>query len=493
MEIETLLCSLFLICFTFLILNHRNEQKFKNLPPSPPGLPILGHLHLLKTGPHRALDALSKKYGPVMYLHFGCRPVLIISSSSAAEQCFSKNDIVFANRPETLASKILGYNHTTLGFTPYGDHWRNLRRLTTIQVFSSASLSRSSAIRAEETRAMAKRLFRGSDQGTWMKVNLNCLFFGLVYDVVMVMVAGKRGSIMDEVFGASVVMDICDYVPLLRWMGFKGTEKKLVDLHRRRDCFLQGLIDEAREKINDSFSVGESNKTFVQTLLSIQEAEPEYYTDEILKGLILPMFTAGTHTTALTMEWAMSLLLNHPHELEKARNEIDNNITHGKLLKDSDLPKLPYLRCIINETLRLYPVGPLLVPHSSSEDCKVEGFDVPQDTILLVNAWAIHRDHKLWDEPEIFKPDRFKDIEGVFDSFRFIPFGMGRRACPGSGMAMRLMGLALGTLIQCFEWEREGHGLVDLEEVCGLTLSKAKKLEALYRPRPSMMNLLSQI
>ncbi|KAK6115971.1 hypothetical protein DH2020_008240 [Rehmannia glutinosa] len=403
-----------------------------------------------------------------MYLYFGRRPVLIVSSPSIAQQCFSKNDIIFANRPESHATKILGYNNTTLGFSPYGAHWKSLHRLITIQVFSSASLLYSTGIRAEETRLLVKRLLQGSNQTAWRKVNLNSFLFQLVYDVVMVMVAGKQGSIVDNIFGPSLIIDICDYVPLLRWVGFRGMEKKLVNLHQRRDSFLQGLVNEARDNIgrSRSFFLIEENKTFVQELI---------------------------HTTTLEWSGLCHFFLNHPHELEKARNEIDNNITHGKLLKDSDLPKLPFLRCILNETLRLYPVGPLLVPHSSSEDCKVEGFDIPRGTTLLVNAWEIHRDRKLWEEPEIFKPDRFKGIEGVFDGFRFIPFGMGRRACPGSGMAMRLMGLALGTLIQCFEWEREGHGLVDLEEVCGLTLSKAKKLEALYRPRPSMMNLLSQV
>lgn len=189
------------------------------------------------------------------------------------------------------------------------------------------------------------------------------------------------------------------------------------------------------------------------------------------------MFTAGTRTVALTMEWAMSLLLNHPKELAKARKEIDENIAPGLLLEDSDLVKLLYLRCIMNETLRLYPVGPLLVPHYSSKDCHVGGFDVPKGTTLLVNAWAIHRDPKLWEDPEALNPERFIGFEVGYDGLRFVPFGTGRRVCPGSGMAMRLMGLALGSFVQCFDWKREGFGLVDLEEVKGLTLSKEEALE----------------
>ncbi|KAL0314958.1 UNVERIFIED_CONTAM: cytochrome [Sesamum angustifolium] len=437
---------------------------------------------------------LSKLYPRSMarFCTFVWLPILLVSSSSAAEDCFSKNDIIFANRPESIANRIFGYNCTTIGFSPYGNHWRNLRRLTTIQVFSSASLQYSAASRGEETRFLVRKLFQGSDPTGWKKVNMNSFVFELVYNVVMVMVAGKRGSVMTNIFGPTKMLDICDYIPLLRWAGFKGMEHNMVNLQKIRDGFLQRLIDEGRKQIGDSSSV-EGKKTFVQALLSMQQAEPEYYTDEILKGLILPMFTAGTHTTALTMEWAMSLLLNHPNELGKVKEEIDSIVVPGKLLDDSDLQKLPYLRCVINETLRLYPVGPLLVPHLSSKDCSVGGLDIPAGTTLLVNAWAIQRDPKLWEEPEAFKPERFKGFEGGYDGLKFLPFGIGRRACPGSGMAMRLMGLALGTFIQCFEWKREGHNLVDLDEFTGITLSKVKPLEALYRPRSSLTSLLSQL
>lgn len=190
----------------------------------------------------------------------------------------------------------------------------------------------------------------------------------------------------------------------------------------------------------------------------------------------------------------MSLLLNHPEALEKARNEIDLHVTtSNRLMEDSDLPKLSYLRCAIYETLRLIPVAPLLLPHLSSEDCIVNGFNVPRGTNLLVNVWAIHRDPDVWEEPLKFKPERFEGIKSEDGKFKFFPFGMGRRACPGSGMAMRLMGMVFGTLIQCFEWERIGPELVNLEEGNGLVLPKIKPLEAICRPRPSASYLISQL
>lgn len=205
------------------------------------------------------------------------------------------------------------------------------------------------------------------------------------------------------------------------------------------------------------------------------------------------LLTAGTDTSVGTMEWALSLLLNHPSVLKKAQNEIDNYLGQTRLVNESDIANLPYLRCIINETLRMYPAVPLLVPHESSEACTVGGYRIPGRTMLMVNQWAIQRDPKLWVEPEKFKPERFEGLEGSRDGFKLMPFGSGRRGCPGEGLALRVVGLALGSLIQCFDWERISEEMIDMTEGPGLTLPKAQPLVAKCRPRPSMANLISQI
>ena len=205
------------------------------------------------------------------------------------------------------------------------------------------------------------------------------------------------------------------------------------------------------------------------------------------------MLSAGTDTSAGTMEWAMSLLLNNPEALVKAQAEIDSHLGKSRLIDELDMAELPYLRGIIKETLRMYPAAPLLVPHESSEECTVGGFRVPGGTMLLVNIWAIQNDPMLWAEPEKFKPERFQGPEGQRNEFMFSPFGAGRRGCPGEGLAIRVVGLALGSLIQCFEWERVGEEMVDMSEGTGLTMPKAHSLVAKCRPRPSMLNLLSQL
>ncbi|TXG49491.1 hypothetical protein EZV62_025366 [Acer yangbiense] len=208
------------------------------------------------------------------------------------------------------------------------------------------------------------------------------------------------------------------------------------------------------------------------------------------------MLLAGTDTSAVTMEWAMSNLLNQPEVLKKARDKLDPQVGQERLIDEPDVPKLQYLQSIISETLRLYPAGPLLVPHMSSSDCTVGGYDVPADTILLVNAWAIHRDPMLWDDPTSFKPERFKNYKDGSDQdqgHKLMPFGVGRRACPGIGLAQRVLGLTLGSLIQCFEWEKvDEKENVDMTEGNGITMPKAEPLVAMCKARPVMDIVLHQ-
>ena len=203
------------------------------------------------------------------------------------------------------------------------------------------------------------------------------------------------------------------------------------------------------------------------------------------------MVGAGTETTSTTTEWAMALLLNHPEKPKKAQAEIDAAVGTSSLITPDDVPRLGYLQSIINETLRLYPAAPLLLPHESSADCKVAGYDVPRGTMLLVNVYAIHRDPAAWEDPAEFRPERFED--GEAEGRLLMPFGMGRRKCPGETLALRTVGLVLGTLIQCFDWDRVDGAVVDMTESSGLTIPMAVPLEAMCRPRAAMRHVLEEL
>ncbi|KAL6227944.1 hypothetical protein ACLB2K_001898 [Fragaria x ananassa] len=300
-------------------------------------------------------------------------------------------------------------------------------------------------------------------------MELRSMLYELTFNNIMTMVAGKRYAgdkvankeegkefieIMDEAFPYSGGTNPGEFMPFLRWFDGNNYEKKVEKLGKRADAFLQRLIDEHKNR-----SASEGRNTMIDHLLSRQESQPEYYSDEIIKGPIQSLLIAGTDTSAVTLEWAMSNLLNHPDVLKKARAELDAQIGQERLVEESDLSKLNYLQSIISETLRLYPAAPMLLPHFASDDCIVSGFDIPSDTLVLVNAWALHRDPTLWDDPESFKPERFVMGRNKDEARKFIPFGMGRRACPGAGLAQREVGLTLASLIQCFEW-KSGRGLV---------------------------------
>lgn len=484
----------------------------KNLPPSPPSRPIIGHLHLLKQPIHRTLCELSKKYGDILFLRFGTRKVLVISSPSAVEECFTRKDVIFANRPRTLAGKHLNYNSTTMGFSSYGEHWRNLRRLTTIELFSASRVASFSEIRKEEVQLLLKQLFRDSSKQQ-AKAGLTASFMELTFNVMMRMIAGKRyygkevvdeearqfHNIIKEMEALRGSSNMNDFFPVLQWIDFQGLEKRMMGLKKKMDKFLQDLIEEhqkVRSQSSQSTKITglgnqKRNMTLIDVMLSLKETEPEFYTDQTIKGVIMSTLTAGSQTSAATLEWAMSLLLNNPETMQKAFEEIDAIVGTEHILDEVDVTKLNYLQNIINETFRLFPPAPLLLPHESSEDCTISGFHVPRGTMLLVNTWSIHRDTKLWVEPTKFMPERFEGGEG--EGYKLLPFGAGRRACPGAGLAKRIIGLTLGVLIQCFEWDRVSKEEINLTEGTGLTIPKAEPLEAVCRPRQSMVSLLSSM
>ncbi|XP_021908291.1 cytochrome P450 81E8-like [Carica papaya] len=491
----TLITVLFFINYLRKVRRSQSPAD-KILPPSPPfSLPFLGHLHLLREPLlHRTFWSLSQRLGPVFSLQLGSRFVLVVSSPSAVEECFTTNDVVLANRPQFIMGKDLAYDYSSVITAPYGDHWRNLRRICSIEIFSSTRLNASSNTRNDETQFLLRRLRRtSSGSGLFSRVELRPMFTELTFNIVIRMLAGKRyygenlscveeakefRELIGEIVEYGGATNPADFLPVLRWVDYQGIAKRSERLGRKTDAFLQGLIDEHRRKKGSP----EFENTMISHLLSLQESSPDYYTDLIIKGLVLIMLVAGTDTTGITIEWAMSNLLNHPYVLQKAKTELDTYVGADHLINESDLLNLTYLNAIISETLRLYPASPLLVPHESSDECKIGGYHIPRGTMVLVNAWGIHRDPKVWDDPASFRPERFEDGQGDAH-YKLLPFGAGRRACPGMALGIRTVGLVLGSLIQCFEWKRAGEEEIDMGEGKGITMPKAHPLIAMCKAR----------
>ncbi|PKA49769.1 Cytochrome P450 81D1 [Apostasia shenzhenica] len=502
--------------FFFFFFMKPKPSASSRLPPSPgPSLPFIGHLHyLLRLPLHRSLSRLAVSHSPVLLLRLGSRSALLVSSASAADECFTKNDFTFANRPMLPSSRRLSYNFTTLVAAPYGSHWRNLRRLIAVEAFSSARLN-SSPVVNEEVRALLRDLAGGGSN--FRKVEVRSQLEDLAFNVVMRMTVGKKyfggreeiatgdegrrfQRVVKEGFELAKESSVGDFLPILQWIGGRRMEERMERLEREADGLFQVVVEERRKErrrrvMSSAAGAGEmesgvDRRTIVDRLLELQEVDGECYTDEIIKGVILTMIAAGTDTVSQTMEWAMALLLNHPQVLEKATAEIDEHVGHQRVLEESDLPRLPYLNAVLRETLRLYPAAPLLLPHESSGDSTVGGFFVPAGTIIFVNAYHIQRDPEVWPEPASFRPERFGGGEKKMAT---MAFGMGRRCCPGEGLAMRVVGAAVGGMVQCLEWRREGEGEVDMEEGAGMTMPKKKPLLAVCGARSAMADALSKL
>ncbi|RCV40788.1 hypothetical protein SETIT_9G083600v2 [Setaria italica] len=493
-------------------INGKNKEM-QRLPPSPPAIPVLGHLHLLGKPIHAALARLAERYGPVFSLRLGSRETVVVSSAAHARECFTEHDVCFANRPRFPSLLLISFGGATLPMCGYGSYWRNLRRVATVQLLSAHRVSCMLPVISVEVRAMARRMFRSAAAapGGAARVELKRRLFEVSLSALMEVIARTKTSrteadadtdISPEAQEFMKALDVFipllsasnkwDYLPVLRWFDVFGVRSKILAAVTARDAFLRRLIDAERRRLDDDES--EKNKSMIGVLLSLQKSEPEVYTDTTIMALCSSMFSGGAETTSTTAEWAMSLLLNHPEALKKAQAEIDACVGPSRLLNADDVPRLGYLQCIISETLRLYPVVPTLIPHESTADCAVGGHHVPAGTMLLVNVYAIHRDPGMWADPAAFRPERFEAGGGAADGLFMMPFGMGRRKCPGEALALRTLGLVLGTLIQCFDWGAVGGAAgVDMAEGVGITLPRDVPLEAMCKPRQGMLRVLQEL
>ncbi|XP_073156554.1 cytochrome P450 81Q32-like [Henckelia pumila] len=489
-----------LYCTTVHVIN-----KLRNLPPSPfPALPFIGHIYLLKRPFHRSLSKVSRRYGPALFLKLGSRAVFLVSSPSIVEECLTnKNDLIFANRPDFLNGRHFGYNYTSLSWSSYGEHWRNLRRISSIELLSSHRIQMLSQIRADETLNLVRKLLHVTGEKSDRVVEVKSALFEYMYNVLTRMIMGKRyygksvknskeANLLEEIATETTNLafetNVIDYLPFMRWFGFQHVEKKLTSTHEKRDNFMQKVLEEQRGMMENIGSCSgdaattRKKKTMVEVLLDLQRSEPEYYTDETIKNLLLVLLQGGSSTSAIAVEWAFSLLLDNPHVLKKAQSEIDTHVGTDRLIAESDMAALPYLRHIILETLRLHPPISIIMPHRSSAECTVGGYRIPAGTILLVNTWEIHHNPKIWVDPETFRPERFEGVKEKKDlGFRLIPFGSGRRACPGENLAISVIGLGLGSMIQCFDWKKVGE--IDMSEGLGVTTPKVQPLLAKCTPR----------
>ncbi|PIA58218.1 hypothetical protein AQUCO_00500274v1 [Aquilegia coerulea] len=452
------------LLFLFMLVKQFKKSKSKHpsapLPPGPSKLPVIGHLHHLIGGlPHHLLKDLAKKHGPIMYLKLGQIPAVVISSSGVAQQMMKTHDLNFADRPLNLASIVMSYECKDVVMAPYGDYWRQLRKICVLELLSAKRVQSFWSVREEEVSSLIGRV--SSLAGS--QLNLSERIFMLVNDITARAAFGKTCkdkelfiSVMKEVIRLAAGFTIADFFPSLKFLEvISGARPKIEKIHKKIDKILSDIIREHKE--NRMAINGQVEEDLVDVLLRIQEGgELEFpITLDNVKAVTLDMFSAGSDTSATTIEWAFSELLRNPRVMEKAQGEVRRIFNGKKKIDPADMSDLNYLRLVIKETLRLHPSIPMLLPRQCRERCELEGYEVPKGSKVLVNAWAMGRDPENWKNPESFEPERFQDLSIDYKgtNFKYIPFGAGRRICPGILFGIANVELPLALLLYHFDWK----------------------------------------
>ncbi|KAL8111566.1 cytochrome P450 71A9-like [Apium graveolens] len=462
--------------FLTIIMNRKHEQN--RLPPGPRKLPFIGNLHQLGQFPHRSLQCLSRRHGPLMFLQLGSVPTLVVSSAAMAKETCKTHDLVFSSRPSLCALNKLGYKSSTITFAPYAEYWRQVRKIAVVELLRVKRVQSFKAIREQEVAFMIEKVANSSSS----LINLSELMLLLANNIVLRVVFSMKGSnygeknvksefdeILHETQDLLGMVNIADYLPWMGWFNkLNGVEARLGKNFRELDSFYDRAIQEHRECPRKARK--DEHEDLVDVLLRVQTAPNQdiALTDDQIKAVLTDMFIAGTDTSAATLAWTMSELIKKPSVMKKTQEEV-RGIVKGKgaFVQERGLPKLEYLPMIIKEALRLHPPVPLLLPRETTETRVIGGYEIPAKTRVFINATAISLDPELWDDPE----NSSIDFRG--QHFELLPFGAGRRGCPGTNFAVLTVELALANLLLSFDWrlpDRMNADDVDMEDAVGLTV-----------------------
>ncbi|KAJ1260068.1 hypothetical protein BS78_10G203400 [Paspalum vaginatum] len=490
------LVSLLIVLATKRRRGLAHGDECMRLPPGPWQLPVIGSMHHLAGQlPHRAMRDLARRHGPVMLLRIGEVPTLVVSSREAAREVMKTHDTSFATRPLSATVRVLTNGGRDIIFAPYGDHWRQLRKVAITELLSARRVLSFRAIREEEVGAML-RACAAAAAGS-RPVEMRARLSALVADATVRAVMGDRCKDRDvflreldrsiELAGGFNPADLWPSSRLVAWLSSAVRRAE-----RCRDTvfgILDGIIKEHLERMDGRGGAGEA-EDLLDVLLKIQrDCSLQIPLDmDVLKAVIFDIFGAGSETSATTLEWAIAELIRNPKAMRRATAEVRGAFGARGAVSEQELGELRYLHLVIREAFRLHTPLPLLLPRQSQEPCRVLGYDVPRGTTVLVNAWALGRDERYWPgDPEEFRPERFEAeasaVEFKGADFELLPFGAGRRMCPGMSFGLANVELALASLLLHFDWEAPGvssPGEFDMTEAFGITARR--KANLLLRP-----------
>ncbi|URE47056.1 Cytochrome P450 [Musa troglodytarum] len=399
MAIDPYLAAAAALCLLLHLLLRgflRRSTSRLPLPPGPRGFPIIGALPLVGAKAHANLARLAKRYGPIMFLRLGSHGCVVASNADAARAFLKTHDAQFANRPDPLSARDVSYQRQDLVMADYNPTWKLLRKVCSLHMLGGKAFAGWAAVRRDEFGRMIRSMHGLATKGEPVVLS-DVLVCALANILGMVLESNKFKNIVLDMLTGGAQFNIGDFFPSIAWMDLQGIQAKMRSVHVRFDAMLTKLLQEHEAP------------DFIDKLMENRVTEDgQTITDVNIKALISQdLFTAGTDTSAVTVEWAMAEMLRNPAILKRAQAEADAVVGRDRLLEESDLPKLAYLQAVCKEALRLHPSTPLSLPHFSYEECEVDNYRIPSNSRLLVNIWAIGRDPKVWADPLVFDPDRF--------------------------------------------------------------------------------------
>lgn len=462
---DLLTSSLFIIsivwlCSAIIATSNSRARKSSKLPPGPYPVPMIGNILQLGPKPHRSLAKLARKYGTVMSLKLGSITTVVISSPETARMVLQKHDSSLSSRAIPSAAAALRHDEFSMVWLPVENQWRKLRKICKEQMFSAARLDASQGLRREKLQKLCDYVEECSEAGQALDVgeaafttSLNLMSASLFSLEFAQLGSDSSQEMKDVVWGIMKCLgtpNFADYFPILKFADPQRILKQTTYYFGRLFAIFDQIIEERLK------SRGHKND-LLEALIDLNLKDQDHFTRNDIKHLLLDLFVAGTDTTSGTVEWAMAELIRNPSKMSRLSDEVRNFIEENGHVEESDIPRLPYLQAVVKETFRLHPAAPFLVPHKADSDVEIEGYIVPKNAQILVNVWASGRDPSIWTDADEFVPERFLNENDGVDfrgrDFELIPFGAGRRICPGLPLAYRMVHQMLATFVGSFEWK----------------------------------------
>ncbi|KAH7442544.1 hypothetical protein KP509_03G093500 [Ceratopteris richardii] len=468
-----------------------------HLPPGPLCLPIFGNwLQVGNVLNHLLLTQLAERYGDIMLLRMGQRNLVVVSSPELAKEVLHTKGMEFGSRIRNVVFDLFSENGQDLIFAAYGHHWRKMRRILTLSFATNKVVRQCSAQWDEEICSFIHDLHEkpgSSTEGVVLRHRLQMLVYNTTYRILF----DRRFDREDDprykelknlnmersMMAQSLSYNYGDFIPMLRPF-LRGYLSRCKMVKEKRLRVLQSFIDDYK---NDSIAPTIRNKKCAMDFILEAQRNGEINSANALY-LVENVNAAGMDTIIWSIEWALAELVNHQEIQSKLRLEMETVLGKGTSLTAQDLPNMRLLHAVVKETLRLHTPVPLLVPHMNLQQSKLGGYDIPAESRIIVNTWWLSNNPKRWKLPEDFRPERFLEeetqVEVSGNDFNFLPFGVGRRSCPGVAVAVPIISLVVGRLVQAFQLlPPPGMKAVDIAGECGqFTLHIAKHSAIVCKP-----------